>query len=148
MTPVVVVEVEGIKCGALLDTGAGNWYASAALLDRISRGKRKKEVRKIQMLLGASTREVELATIEISDINKKFAMPVEVTKVNKGELLFVDNPNYREMVASYSYLSGVVIDDLDMKDRLPVHIILGAVEFAKLKTKNSPRIGEPGQPIA
>ena len=31
---VVVVEVEGIKCRALLDTGAGSSYASAALLDR------------------------------------------------------------------------------------------------------------------
>lgn len=33
--PVVVVQVEGIKCRALLDTGAGNSYLSAALLDRI-----------------------------------------------------------------------------------------------------------------
>ena len=48
------------------------------------------------------------------------------------------------MVASYSHLSGVVIEDLDTKDRLSVHIILGAGEFAK----HSPRIGEPGQPIA
>ena len=41
---------------------------------------------KIEMLLGTSTREVELATIEISDVNVKFTMPVEVTKVDKGEL--------------------------------------------------------------
>ena len=77
----------------------------------------RKKVRKVEM--GSSTREVELATIEISDINKQFAIPVEVTKLDKGELLFVDNPNYREMVASYSHLYGVVIDDLDRKDRLP-----------------------------
>ena len=44
--PVVVVEVEGIKCRALLDTGAGSSYASAALLDRISSIGHKKEVRK------------------------------------------------------------------------------------------------------
>ena len=31
--PVVVVEVEGIKCRVLLDTGAGSSYASAALLE-------------------------------------------------------------------------------------------------------------------
>ena len=75
---VVVVEVEGIKCRALLDTGAGSSYASAALLVRISSIGHKKEVRKIEMLLGASTREVELATITISDVNRKFSMPVEV----------------------------------------------------------------------
>ena len=91
--PVVAVEVEGVKCRALLDTGAGSSYASAALLNRISTRKRTKEVRKIEMLLGTSTREVELVTIEIADVNPKFAMPVEVTKVDKGELIFLDNPN-------------------------------------------------------
>ena len=85
--PVVVVEVEGIKCCTLSDTGAGSSYASAALLDRISSIGHKKEVRKIEMLLGASTREVELATITISDVNRKFSMPVEVTKVDKRNCL-------------------------------------------------------------
>ena len=56
-------------------------------MDRISNGRKRKEIRKIEMLLGASTREVELTTIEISDINGTFSMPIEVTKVDKGELL-------------------------------------------------------------
>ena len=147
--PVVIVEVQGIKRRALLDTGAGSSYASAALLDRISKsGKRKREVRKIEMLLGTSSREVELAMIDISDVNRKSSMPVEVTKVDKGELLFLDNPRYQEMIAKYPHLSGVVMDDLDTKCRLPVHLILGAGEYAKLKTENAPKIGEPGQPIA
>ena len=38
------------------------------------------------MLLGASTREVELATITISDVNRNTSMPVEVTKADKGHL--------------------------------------------------------------
>lgn len=86
--------------------------------------------------------------IEISDINRKFSMPVEVTRVDKGELLFLDNPKYREMIARYPHLSGVVMNDLDTKCRLPVHLILGAGEYAKLKTESAPKIGEPGQPVA
>lgn len=39
MYPVVIVEVQGIKCRALLDTGAGSSYVFAALLDRVSSGK-------------------------------------------------------------------------------------------------------------
>ena len=39
MYPVVIVEVCGIKCRALLDTGAGSSYVFAALLDRVSSGK-------------------------------------------------------------------------------------------------------------
>lgn len=146
--PVVVVEVEGIKCRALLDTGAGSSCASAALLDRISSIGHKKEVRKIEMLLGASTREVELATITISDVNRKFSMPVKVTKVYKGELLILENPKYQEVIARNPHLSGVVMNDVDTKSRLPVHIILGAGDFAKLKTESVPKIGEPGQPVA
>lgn len=146
--PVVVVEVEGIKCRTLSDTGAGSSYASAALLDRISSIEHKKEVRKIEMLLGASTREVELATIAISDVNRKFSMPVEVTKVDKGELLILENPKYREVIERNPHLSGVVMNDVDTKSRLPVHIILGAGDFAKLKTESVPKIGEPGQPVA
>ena len=33
--PVVKVSVEGVLCRALLDTGAGSSYASAALLDKL-----------------------------------------------------------------------------------------------------------------
>jgi hypothetical protein len=43
--PVVVVNVEGVKCRALLDTGAGSSYASAALLNRLTNRKRHKEIR-------------------------------------------------------------------------------------------------------
>ena len=145
---VVVVEVEGVKCCALLDMGAGSSYASATLLNRISSIKHKKEIRRIEMLLGASTREVELGFVTISDVNRKFSMPVEVTKVDKGELLFLENPKYQEVIKRNPHLSGVVMDDVDTKSRLPVHLILGAGDYAKVKTESVPKIGEPGQPVA
>ena len=113
-----------------------------------SSSKRKKEIRKIEMLLGASTREVELATIDISSMDGKFSMPVEVTKLDKGELLSLDNPNYQGMIAKYPHLSEVVMNDVDTKSRLPVHVILGSGEYAKLKTDSGPKIGKPGEPVA
>ena len=42
--PVVVVKVLGVKCRALLDTGAGSSYASAALLDRLKIRPHQREV--------------------------------------------------------------------------------------------------------
>ena len=104
-----VVEVEGIKCRTLLDRSS---YASAALLDRISSIKHKKGIRRIQMWLEASTREVELATVTISDVNRKFSMPVVVTKVDKGELVFLENPKYQEVIARKPHLSGVELTTL------------------------------------
>lgn len=40
------------------------------------------------------------------------------------------------------------MNDVDTKSRLPVHIILGACDYAKLKTESVPKIDEPGQPVA
>ena len=63
--PVVIVQVEGVKCRALLDTGAGSSYASAALLDRVPKRQRITQVRRIEMMYGATTKEVEIATIKV-----------------------------------------------------------------------------------
>ena len=40
------------------------------------------------------------------------------------------------------------MEDHDTKDKLPVHIILGASELAKLNTEKLPRVGLPGQLVA
>lgn len=40
------------------------------------------------------------------------------------------------------------MNDEDTKSRLPVHIIQGAGYYAKVKTENVSKIGEPGQPVA
>ncbi|KAL9967213.1 hypothetical protein ACROYT_G025391 [Oculina patagonica] len=50
--PAVVVEVLGVKCRALLDTGAGSSYASAALLDGLKIRPHQREVRQIEMMSG------------------------------------------------------------------------------------------------
>ena len=65
---VVKVSMEGILCRALLDTGAEISYASAALLDKLTKHSRAKEGRRIEMMLGATTREVELSTIKVRSI--------------------------------------------------------------------------------
>ena len=49
--PLVVVEVCGIRCRALPDTGAGSSYASAALLGRKGKQLVRKEFRNIEMLM-------------------------------------------------------------------------------------------------
>ena len=57
-------------------------------------------------------------------------------------------PHYQELIMKYHHLSEVVINHTDTKSYLPVHVILGAGEYAKLKTDKSPMIGKPGEPVA
>ena len=49
---VVTVYVNGVKCRALLDTGAGSSYASSALLDLIKAKPTRNEFKRIEMMLG------------------------------------------------------------------------------------------------
>ena len=96
MYPLVVVSVEGVKCRALLDTGSGNSYASAALIGLLPKRGIRKEVRHVEMILGSVTKEMKLSTVRVEDANGNFGMDVCATKVDKGELLFVDNPHYED----------------------------------------------------
>ena len=105
----------------LPDTGAGSSYASAALLNRLPKHRVKRETKKIEVMLETTTPEVELSQVETSATDGTFSLPVEVTKVDKGELLFLDNPRYQQIIRKNSHLNGVYIDDLDTKENLPIH---------------------------
>ena len=52
------------------------------------------------------------------------------------------------MMQEFRRLKGVNMDDIDNKDNLPIHIILGVSEYIRIKTKHLLRIGTPGEPIA
>ena len=146
--PAVVVSVEGVKCRALLDTGSGNSYALAALIDLLPKRSSRKEVRHVEMMLSSVTKEMELSTVRVEDVSGEFSMDVCVAKVDKGELLFVDNPHYEELIRSYQHLEGVKMEDDDQKPKLPVHLILGAGDYMRAKTSEKPRVGKMGEPVA
>ena len=146
--PIVNVNVEGIECRALLDTGAGSSYASAALLDQLPKWSQSKEVRKIEMMLGSSTRGVCLSKINVESVDGKEKLEVEVTRVERGKLFMVDNPHYPDIIKSFKHFEGVTIVDNDPKPFLPVHVILGASDYAAIKTAEPARVGELGEPVA
>ena len=139
-----MVDVEGVTCHALLDTRAGSSYASATLLDRIG----VHQVRKIEMMLGVTTREVELTSVSVSTLAGNFQLAVEVNRVHKAALLELENPRYLRIIGRYPHLNGVKMLDEDAKTALPVHLTLGASEIARVKRDQAPRVGTPGEPVA
>ena len=40
------------------------------------------------------------------------------------------------------------MDDTDTKPELPIHMILGASEYSKIKMNAKPKVGQPGEPVA
>ena len=41
-----------------------------------------------------------------------------------------------------------MIEDDDPKEQLPIHLILGVGEYAKIKTSSRQKVGVPGEPVA
>lgn len=66
-------------------------------------------------------------------------MNVNLIKVEKGELLTIDN--YEAVIAKYPHLKEVKVRDRDTKPQLPVHVVLGAGKYAKIKTGTRPHVG-------
>jgi hypothetical protein len=138
--PVVDISVEGVICRALLATGAGSSYASAALLDKLPRRSQSKEVRQIEMMLGSTIREVSISTINVGGTDGSFKMDVKVTRVERGNLSHI------QITRLWQFrMEGVSMEDNDTKPLLPVHLILGASAYAAIKTAEPPRVGLPGE---
>jgi len=146
--PVVVVLVEGIKCRALLDTGAGSSYASAALLQHINKRPVRTEHKRIDMMMCSTTQRINVYDLTVKSVDGKFELATTVNKVDKGVLLTVPNPSYAEKIKKYRHLDGVVMEDNDPKSELPIHMIFGASEYSRIKTSEKPKIGHPGEPVA
>lgn len=63
-------------------------------------------------------------------------MDINVTKVDKPVLTYVENPNYKTLSKKHLRLDGVKVHDVsDVKQQLPIHVVLEASEYAAIKTK-------------
>ena len=145
--PVVVVKVNGVLCRALLDTGAGSSYASTTLLQELQITHKRKETKTIEMMLHTTTKKIEIFDITIQDVSSNFNFTTEVSKVERETLINIPNPKYDEMIKQFQHLKDIKMKDTDTKSSLPIHVILNASEYSKIKVQEVPRIGLPGEPI-
>ena len=146
--PVVIIKVNGVKCRALLDTGATGSYISAFLVNLLKVKPSRTLTRGIKTIMGLVTKHVETYDVKLCDTQEKCVLPVCFTKIEQCELLTLENPNYPEMVERYPHLKGVRMEETDTKELLPIHVILGANEYTKIKMAGYQRAGAIGQPIA
>ena len=100
--PVVIIKVNGVKCRALLDTGATGSYISAFLVNLLKVKPSRTLTRGIKTIMGLVTKRVETYDVKICDTLEKCVLPVCVTKIEQRELLTLENPNYPEMLGAIS----------------------------------------------
>ena len=86
--------------------------------------------------------------VKISNIVAGFSMAASVSKLGRSVLLTIPKPIYADKIHQYPHLQGVPVNDEDKKLKLPIHLILGATEYSRIKTDTKPRIGKAGEPVA
>ena len=105
--PIVLVKLNGVICRALLDTGATASYASGYILDRLNLVPSRTLTRRIQTIVGIVTKRTETYNAQVSDTKGNNTISLRATRVDRAELLSVENPNYKEMISKYRHLKGV-----------------------------------------
>ena len=135
--PVVVIEVEGVKCTALIDTGAGSYYLSSKLISRLNKKPIRKERKRIEALIHSVLQKTAIYESQIRDTNHEFTLKIESNEVEKEVLLGIPNPNYSEMQKKYAHQSDIIITDHDTKKDRSVHIVLEKKSIKSRKSRKS-----------
>ena len=115
--PIVVVEVNGVRCRALIDSGAGSSYVSAKLINVLKVKPVDVETKNIDMLIASKAARFEVYNLEFNSLDHLFSLTTKVT---------VPNPNYVQLCQNQPHLKGVILNDDSTKPSLPVHFVLGS----------------------
>ena len=102
------------------------------------------------MLMGVTIKTLQEFNVTMHVVTDNFQLDVSVNKIDTREFILLENPHYKEVLSETPHLRGVHMDDDDEKDQLPVHLILGANDFAKIRTGERLRVGRRGDlnPVA
>ena len=100
------------------------------------------------MLMGVTTKTLQEFNVTMHVVTDNFQLDVSMTKIDKRELLLLENPRYEKVLTKHPHLRGVHMDDDDKKTGLPVHLILGAIDFTKIHTGEQLRVGFRRDPVA
>ena len=78
LSTLLLLKVNNLTCGALLDISVGSFYASVALLSRFKMKLIQKETKIIDMTMTSTRRKLEVYDLEISDLSGKFTLNLQV----------------------------------------------------------------------
>ena len=90
--PVLVIEVEGVKCRVLIDTGARSSYASSKLINKINKKPICRETKRVETLMHSVVKKTEIYQFEIG---------IEINKLKKEVLLKLSNPRNTKILQSF-----------------------------------------------
>ena len=88
---VVNLKLNGVECCVLINTRAGSSYILVNLIGLLKIKPVKVEVKQVDMLMGTSMARLETYETSVTSVCGNFKMNVNLIKVEKGEMLTIDN---------------------------------------------------------
>eukprot|EP00795_Rhopilema_esculentum_P010293 gene10293-18991_t len=85
LNPIVVDNVNGVKCRALLDTGVESSYISATLVNLLGIKPVLKQTRQIDRMLSTAHKRIEIYNVEVNSIKDDFKLEIDVSKGTLGD---------------------------------------------------------------
>ena len=98
--PVMVVKVNGVKCRALLDTGASNSYISSKLMYVLNQRPIARKYRRIDMMMCTTTKKIDVYKVTIENLKSNFRMDIHAGRIDKESLLSTINPRYSDIIGN------------------------------------------------
>ena len=98
-------------------------------------------------MLYTTNSKSSICNVTIKNLEDEFEFSTEVNAVDKDVLLNVPYPDYGTMLTKYPHLTGIKMNENQTKVTLPIHVILGASDFTKIKAQERPRIRQIGDPV-
>ena len=90
-----MIKVNGITYRALLDTGAANSYISSTLAHELKKPLIQTDYKQI----GHTTNTlIDIYHVEITNTKGDFIINMELSKVDRAELISMPNPHYEDII--------------------------------------------------
>ena len=94
----------------------------------------RKDTKKIEITLYTANIKLGIYNVTIKNLEDELKLTTEMKAVaEKDVLLKVPSPGYGTMLTNYPRLTGVKMNENQTKATLPIHVILGASYFIKIK---------------
>ena len=139
----VITMVNGVSARIMIDSGASSSYICTSLVTQLHLKPVQAETRSIEQMYATVKRRVQIYKVTVqSNVIQEYSLELNCINGEKDILTYLPNPNLKALKKKYSRLSRLHFsDDNTEEEKLPVHIILGAADFQRIKTNESPVLG-------
>ena len=137
-------KISGEEVRIMIDTGASSSYICSGIITRHSFKPVRQEIRCIEQMYGTVTRNVEIYRVNIaSTAVEGFSLDVNCINAEKTVLTYLPNPRIEQLKQRYARLRRLHFGDESASERqLPIHIILGAGDYQRIRSTEQPIVGE------